>query len=153
MVIRNWLQSNFQSILASRMIKELYRLRIIIFLVITIIVLSVVKIRYGWKGETETWQTEPNQKTVLPTITSEPTKTATTPAVLQVDEEKYPLWDRLPYPGEGFVVKRYSAPKVLYVTLDGATTTSATKAINVWLDGFGGLGKGHKLEFEELNNE
>ncbi len=134
------------------MIKEIYRLRVIFFLALIVVVLSVVKVKYGWKNNnTETYT--PTVENVIPTVTIEPTKTATEPAVLQVNEEKYPLWDRLPYPGNGFVVRRYSAPKVLYVTLDGTSTPSATKEINVWLSGFGELGEGHKLEFETLESE
>jgi hypothetical protein len=125
--------------------KEIYRLRVIIVLALIVVILSILKIKYGWKEENGL--IIPANTT--PTITVTPTETATAAAILKVDETKYPLWDRLPYPGDGFVVKRYTAAKTLLVELDGASTLSATKAINVWLKGFGDAGKGHKLEFGE----
>lgn len=126
------------------MIKEIYRLRVIFILALVVVVLSVLKISYGWK----TGENPPLPTIVItPIITAIPTETATAPAILEVDETKYPLWDRLPYPGDGFVVKKYVSAKVLLVELDGVSTSSATKAVNVWLKSFGDAGKGHKLEF------
>lgn len=125
------------------MMKEIYRLRAIIFLALMVVILSILKIKYGWKGE----ENIAIPTTIIPTMTAVPTNIATSPAILKVDEEKYPLWDQLPYPGDGFVIKRYTAPKVLLVELDRATTTSASRAIKVWLEGFGDSGKGHKIEF------
>lgn len=126
------------------MIKEIYRLRMVIWLALIVVGLSILKIKYGWKEENTTVQPTITQ----PTITKEPTKIVSSPAILKVDEEKYPLWDQLPYPGDGFVVKRYASPKVLLVELEKATTESATRAIKVWLEGFGDAGKGHKIQFE-----
>jgi hypothetical protein len=65
-----------------------------------------------------------------------------------VDETKYPLWQEVPYSGEGFVIEGYASPKVLKVQLTGATELQATKDVNVWLGAFGEAGKGHKIEFE-----
>jgi hypothetical protein len=115
-------------------------------LILIVIVLAVIKVKYGWKGET----TVPLPSNLVPTetITATPTEATSTAEVLKVDETKYPLWEQLPYSGKGFLIDKYVAPKVLAVQLSGASTPSATKAINVWLKSFGDAGKGHKIEFE-----
>ena len=110
-------------------------------LVIIVVLMAIIKILFGYRGE----EIPSLPVNVPPTVT--PTGATKSAKILEVDETKYPLWSELPYPGTGFVVEKYIAPKVLLVQLNGATKLSATKDINVWLAGFGDAGKGHKLEF------
>lgn len=119
---------------------------VVFFLIVIVLVLAIVKIKYGWKESSIT----PTPEKLVPTQSLEITPTVATSAaeVLKVDESKYPLWEQLPYSGDGFLVDKYVAPNVLAVQLNGITKTEATKAINVWLKGFGDAGKGHKIEFE-----
>ena len=106
--------------------------------------MSVVKIKYGYRGGEVILQTP----TVIPTtVAATPTVATSAAEVLRVDETKYPLWQELPYSGEGFVVEKYTAPKTLLVQQDGISTSSATRAIKTWLATFGEAGKGHKIEF------
>jgi hypothetical protein len=118
---------------------------VVYFLILIVVIMSIIKIKYGWKnGE------NPPPPTATPTETISATPTVATGGaeVLKVDVTKYPLWDQLPYSGDGFLIDKYVAPKTLAVQLSSASSSSATKAINVWLKGFGGAGKGHKIEFE-----
>lgn len=118
---------------------------VVVFLILVVVVLTVVKIKYGWRGETTT-----SLPTAMPTeiITATPTEATGGAIVIKVDETKYPLWQEVPYSGDGFLIDKYLAPKVLGVQLEGASSTSATKAVKAWLATFGDAGKGHKIEFE-----
>jgi hypothetical protein len=116
-------------------------------LLVIVVVMTVVKIKYGWRGSS----TVLPLSTPVPTevlITAVPTEASSGAAVLKVDETKYPLWQDVPFSGDGFLIDRYAAPKVLAIQLQGASTSSATKAVNAWLKTFGEAGKGHKLIFE-----
>ena len=118
----------------------------VIFLILMVIAMAVIKIKYGWKGGI----TVPQSSNLTPTetVTATPTEATGGATVLKVDVTKYPLWEELPYSGNGFLIDKYVAPKTLAVQLSGASKSSATKAINVWLGTFGDAGKGHKIEFE-----
>jgi hypothetical protein len=118
---------------------------VVFFLILVVVVLTVVKIKYGWRGEEA-----PPLPTAVPTeaIVVTPTVATSGAIVVKVDETKYPLWQDVPYSGDGFLIDKYLAPKVLGVQLEGASTSSATKAVNAWLKTFGDAGKGHKIEFE-----
>jgi hypothetical protein len=120
--------------------------KLIWVLLAIVIIMSTVKIKYGYRGEEGGAITTP---TIIPTETVVITPTVSTESaiVLDVDETKYPLWAKVPYSGNGFTVERYIAPKVLLVQLEGAASISATKAVNAWLKTFGEAGKGHKIEF------
>jgi len=110
-----------------------------------VVVMSVIKIRYGWKGG----ETAPLPTTIpVPTVIATPTVATNGAEVLKVDETKYPLWQEVPYSGNGFLIDKYVAPKTLAVQLSGASTQSATKAINAWLATFGEAGRSHKIVFE-----
>lgn len=121
--------------------KKYNNYQIVWVLVIVVVIMAILKIFFGYRGE----ETTPLPVYITPTVI--PTTATSEAKLLQVDETKYPLWSELPYPGNGFTVEKYTAPKVLLVQLNGATKLSATKDINVWLAGFGDAGKGHKLEF------
>lgn len=120
--------------------------QLIWILLAVVVVMAIIKIKYGWKGEV----TAPLPENLIPTetVTVIPTEVTVGATVLKVDETKYPLWQELPYSGDGFLIDKYAAPKVLAVQLNGATRLQATTAINVWLKSFGDAGKGHKIEFE-----
>lgn len=104
---------------------------------------SMIAVRhfYGYKGENLTNETKTQ---ITPTITIQPTPT--------INVNDYPIVDQLPYQGQGFVVEKYTAPKTLKVVLSKASTTSATKALNIWLESFGEAGSGHFVEFEKISS-
>jgi hypothetical protein len=122
---------------------------VIFFLILVVLVMAVIKIKYGYRGGEIT--PPPTSPVPTETITATPTESTSGATIMQVDETKYPLWAELPYLGTGFTVEKYTAPKVLLVQLEGVATQSATKAINVWLGTFGNAGKGHKIEFTNQN--
>jgi hypothetical protein len=117
--------------------KKLERYQIIVCLLLIILIMSLIKIKYGYKGKT-TEQTKPNPSvTLVPTLKKE-----------EINTSDYPLWKQLPYQGEGFIVDRYIAPKTLAVRAKGLDKILVAKAIGVWLEAFGDLGKDHKIQFE-----
>jgi hypothetical protein len=138
--------------------------KLIWVLLAIVIIMSTVKIKYGYRGEATPTATQlggqatptatqlGGQATPTETVVVTPTVSTESAVVLDVDETKYPLWAKVPYSGNGFTVEKYIAPKVLLVQLEGAASSSATKAVNEWLRAFGDAGKGHKLEFESLLN-
>lgn len=47
-------------------------------------------------------------------------------------EEKYPLWDRLPYFGEGFTIDRYVEPRLVAVKIQGVDKTIIETLVKNW---------------------
>ena len=115
--------------------KWLEKNQVIVYLIIIILGMTAVKIKYGYKGGVTS-----DQLTVIsptPTITAIPT----------VDLKKdYPLIDKLPYYGKGYVVEKYIAPMTLRMILNGATLTNASKDVTTWINSFGDAIGQHKIE-------
>ena len=111
-----------------------------VFLIGLILLLTVVKIRYGFKGSVELVATN----LVQPTM-AEPTATVTNTPNQNKD---YPVWKELPYKGNGFVVDRYVAPLTLAVKIEKGDKTLVEKEVIKWLEGLGEGQDGHKFVWE-----
>lgn len=100
--------------------------------------MSGLKLKYGYKGEKNVQLPTSNiQNKDSPTVTLTPT----------VDPKRdFPLIDKLPYYGNGFVVEKYIAPKTLKMILNGATEKKATDDVIKWIDAFGDAIGEHKVE-------
>ena len=103
--------------------------------------MSIIKIRYGYKEGGDNLQSSDInlQLEVSPTETPEPTKTV---------KNNYPLKDKLPYYGKGYVVEKYISPMTLKMILNGASEQSATKEVIKWINSFGDAIGQHKIEIE-----
>lgn len=66
-------------------------------------------------------------------------------AVPKQQNETYPLWEMLPYSGDGFTVDRYIAPWTLAIKITAGTREEAEVKISKWLEAQGELGKNHTL--------
>jgi len=81
-----------------------------------------------------------------------PTTTVPTPTVTKLGgtdfEIDYPVWQKLPYQGDGFVVDRYVAPKTLVVKTNEKDRSMVEKEIIEWLEGLGVSPESHKIVWE-----
>jgi hypothetical protein len=118
--------------------------QIFIYLLIIILGMTALKIKYGYRGEVESQKSKVKSKNEE--IISIPTVEATPTADPKKD---YPLKDKLPYYGKGYVIEKYTAPMTLKMILNGATETNAIKDVTVWLNSFGDAIGQHKVEMEE----
>jgi len=119
------------------MIKEIYRLRLIILLAIVAVLMATIRFKYrnySWPEPQSEIQISPTQ---APTPTSEPTA-----------EEIYPLYDLLPFKGKGFVVDSYLAPFALNVITTG-NIKDVTKEIYKWMVLNKVATESHKLIFSD----
>ena len=58
-----------------------------------------------------------------------------TPTESQEDtDSKYPLWDRLPYFGEGFTIDRYVAPGRIVIKLQGIDREIVEVEVRKWYE-------------------
>jgi|GEM_PF-3559457 len=109
--------------------KTLEKYQVFVFLILVIMILTVAKFKYG---NSDQLIVNSDQLKATPTINKD-----------------YPLRDKLPYQGKGFVIDKYNAPMTLNLKLTTVTQQQAAKDIGVWLDSFGEAGSGHILELEE----
>lgn len=120
------------------MIREIYRLRLIILLAFIAVLMALIRFKYrnyNWaEVQISTTQISPTQ---MPSPTSEPKI-----------EVVYPLIELLPYKGKGFVVDSYSAPLTLNVVTSGNIKT-ITKEIYKWMIKNKVATESHKLIFSE----
>ncbi|MFA7301739.1 MAG: hypothetical protein WC069_05490 [Candidatus Shapirobacteria bacterium] len=118
------------------MIKELYRLRLVIFLAFIAVLMGLTRFRYRnyqWvEPQIETMITP----TVMPTPTEKPQ-----------EEAVYPLINSLPYTGKGFVVESYEAPLTLNIVTDG-NIKNITKEVFKWMLENKVATESHKLVFQ-----
>ncbi len=80
--------------------KDIYKYRLIIILLVIATAMGIVKFKY----RNVKWE----QKEVLQIISPSPTISS------QISVE-YPLWEKLPYKGVGYVVERYTEPNTLLI--------------------------------------
>ncbi|OIP86889.1 hypothetical protein CO009_03975 [Candidatus Shapirobacteria bacterium CG_4_8_14_3_um_filter_35_11] len=119
------------------MIKELYRLRLIILLAFVAVLMGLTRWKYKnyqWPEAEVAIQISP---TSMPTPTSKPT-----------NEELYPLYNLLPFKGKDFVVDSYLTPFVLNVITAGNIKT-VTKDIYKWMIENKVATESHKLIFSD----
>jgi hypothetical protein len=114
--------------------------QIVILLIVVILIMSGLKLKYGYKpDDSEQMTVNREQIEVTPTMTITPT---------QDPKKDFPLIDKLPYYGNGFVVEKYIAPKTLKMILNGATEKKATDDVIKWIDAFGDAIGEHKVELQ-----
>lgn len=123
------------------MIKELYRLRLVMFLAFVAVLMGLTR----WKYRDYQWQ-EP-QVVVQITPTEIPTPI---PSQLAQMEVIYPMIGLLPYEGKGFTVDSYSAPLTLNVVTSGNIKT-ITKEVYKWMEENKVATESHKLIFVTSN--
>jgi hypothetical protein len=123
--------------------------QIILMLSGILVAMVTVKMFYGGKQEAQPvapasqvigTQIKPTE-TRMPTVTIEPEPT--------VSESDYPLWQSLPYLGEGFTVEKYTDKLTLLIKLKGVDKNIAKKGVETWLIENGWEKDSHKLMFEE----
>lgn len=109
--------------------------QVIVILILVILIMAVVKIRYGNKdSEQLTVNSEQKERKITPTV---------------IPNNDYPLEKELPYYGKGFVVEKYTAPKTLKMILNGATETEASNEVTKWINSFGEAIGVHKIVISE----
>lgn len=119
------------------MIKELYRLRLVILLAFIAVLMGLTRFKYR------------NYQWVEPEIAIQISPTqAPTPTSAPVMDEVYPLYNLLPYQGKDFLVDSYSEPLTLNVITSGNIKT-ITKEINKWLIKNNVATESHKFIFKE----
>ena len=120
----------------------LEKYQIIIYLVLVVMIMTVVKVKYGVVEENP--KTKNQKPTNTPTVVMlKPTSPAVTPTIDVSDD--YPLWRQLPYSGDGFTVDKYTAPMTLQMTITTATSTAASNAIKEWINSFPEIKRQHKI--------
>ncbi len=120
------------------MIKELYRLRLVIILAFVAVLMGLTRLKY------KNYQWPEIQQTIIPTpIIVEPSVTSA-----PQNEEIYPLIDSLPYQGKNFVVDSYDGPLTLNVVTTG-NIKMVTKEIYKWMEENKVATESHKLIFSD----
>lgn len=108
-------------------------------LLFIVIVMGVVKLTYK----------VPKEITMVPTVTptaaATPTVAVTPTTKYERNYDDYPLWAKLPYSGQGFVVDRYTSPLTLTVKARGLDRTIVKKEVEKWIGENGIDPMTHKL--------
>lgn len=118
--------------------KALYKYWIILALCLIVIIMAVVKVKYGYSGQEET----SNQK---PVTRIEPTQTTTPEPTLIPGFE---VINKIPYQGTGFTVDRYLNPNELVVKVKGIDKQLAEKMVFEWLTENKVATESYRLKFE-----
>lgn len=119
------------------MIKEIYKLRVVIILAIVAMWMATVRFKY----RNYQWQEPQVAIQISPTTAPTPTKAPT-------QEELYPLYNFLPYTGKDFKVDSYLAPFTLNV-ITGGNIKNITKDIYGWMIKNKVATESHKLIFSD----
>jgi len=115
--------------------EDIYKYRLIIILIIVATTMGVVKFKY----RNVKWE----QKEMVSIVTPSPTISP------QINVE-YPLWEKLPYKGVGYVVERYTEPNTLLINIDeGDNEEIISQEIYSWMRENKVATESHKLIFEE----
>lgn len=124
------------------MIKEIYKLRVVIILAIVAVLMAATRFKYRnyqWPTPTASQLGEQTAGQASPTIVPTPTV---------IKEEVYPLYDLLPYKGSNFIVNSYVAPYTLSVVTSG-NIKAITKEVNAWMIKNKVATESHNLIFTE----
>lgn len=115
--------------------KEIFKYRLIILLLIIATAMGVVKFKY----RNVKWE----QKEVLQTSSPSPTISP------QINIE-YPLWEKLPFKRDDYVVERYTEPNTLLIKLGEEMEKEKIKEeIYNWMRENKVATESHRLIFEE----
>lgn len=109
---------------------------IVLFLSFLVIVLGAVK----FVNKDRQWEI-PIIPT--PTITPKPTE------IKKSFSEEYPLWDKLPYSGNGYRIEEYSQPLTLKIINKNADIEEMLSEIATWMRKEGVDPETHQIEVEE----
>ncbi len=116
--------------------RKFFEYPLIIFLIVLVILMAIVK----WQYKDIVWEDLRPTVTVVPSPTIAP----------QINEE-YPLWEKLPYAGEGYVVERYTEPGTLLIkTNKGIDEKIISKMIYEWMTENKVATESQKIVFEKL---
>ncbi len=117
--------------------KSFFEYPLIIFLMVLVIIMTVVK----WQYKDMVWED------VRPTVIITPS-----PTIAPQINEEYPLWEKLPYQGEGYVVERYTEPGTLVVVIDKKVDEETiSQMIYEWMRENQVATESQKLIFEKLD--
>ena len=119
------------------MIKEIYKLRVVIILAIVAVLMGATRFKY----RNYQWPEVQPIAEISPTSMPSPTPTL-------VKEEVYPLYTLLPYKGSNFTVNSYVAPYTLSVVTSG-NIKAITKEVNAWMIKNKVATESHNLIFTE----
>ncbi len=115
--------------------KIFYKYRLIIILVIVAVFLGITKLRY----KNVNWEELEPAPTTLPSPTSAP----------QINNN-YPLWEFIPYVGNGYQIDYYAEPLVLVVKVDEKIDEEiVSEEIYNWMRENKVATESHKLIFEK----
>jgi len=116
-------------------LRFLYKYRLIIILTIIAVFLGITKLRY----KNVDWEkTEP-----IPTVVVSPTSAP------QINT-KYPLWESIPFSGDGFKIDHYAEPLVLVIKIEeGEEKKVVEEEVFNWMRENKVATESHKLIFEE----
>ena len=107
---------------------------------LSFLVVIMIGIKIAYLGVD--WEEESGAKTeeVSPTPQVEEEKLSV--------EEKYPLWEKLPYEGEGFTIEKYQDELTLLVKNENKEVKETIEMINSWFEENGIASNSHKLIIE-----
>ena len=115
--------------------KFLYRYRLIIVLVVIAVLMGMTKFKY----RNVNWEEIEPAPTAVPSPTSAP----------QINTN-YPLWEFIPYSGNGFKIDHYAEPLVMVIKIEkGIDKQIVTEEIYNWMRENKVAAESHKLVFEE----
>lgn len=123
------------------------RYLIVIFLSFAVVTMAIIKYNYqlSQKDGTETvTPTATKTITAIPTTVTEPI----VPTETEVIDADYPLWDKLPYSGRGFVIDRYTDPLTLAVKIKGIDKKIIKQDVDIWLEENGVNPETHEVVWE-----
>jgi hypothetical protein len=116
-------------------LKNFYKYRLIIILVIVVVFLGMTKLRY----KNVKWEELEPVPTVVPSPTRAP----------QINNN-YPLWEFIPYSGDGFKIDHYTEPLVLTIKIDDEVDEEMVmEEIYNWMRENKVATESHKLIFEK----
>lgn len=99
-----------------------------------ILVLSAVVMGMWWIRKNYQWKEEVSVAAPTPTGATE-----------EMKDSQYPLWKKLPYFGEGFVVEKYIEPMTLKIESKGLDGEIVEKKVKEWLEENKEASDSHKL--------
>lgn len=116
-------------------LKFLFKYRLIIILVVIAVLMGMTKLKY----RNVNWEELEPTPTAVPSPTSAP----------QINTN-YPLWEFIPYSGNGFKIDHYAEPLVLVIKTDKDIDEEVvTEEIYKWMRENKIATESHKLIFEE----
>jgi hypothetical protein len=122
--------------------KEIWeRYQIVVILSMTVVVFSVIRVVYGYKGGENL-----DEERVKITLPSPTPILIPTPTIDPEMSQNYPLWKLLPYEGQGFTVDRYIAPLTLAIKAKGLDDKIVQRKVAEWIANQGVDPGTHKIE-------